>query len=70
MSTNPKTPAPKRRPDGREVEVLNPRYEGATVEMVVKALLQRPRNADQESEGKPPEGSKPGGRAAEHRIGG
>ena len=46
MSTNPKTPAPKRRPDGREVEVLNPRYEGATFEMVVKALLQRPRKAE------------------------
>ena len=53
MSTNPKAPAPKRRPDGREVEVLNPRYEGATVEMVVKAMLQRPRKSGQEGDGEP-----------------
>ena len=55
MSANSKTPAPKRRPDGREVEVLNPRYEGATVEMVVKAMLQRPRKSDQDGDGEPPD---------------
>ena len=63
MSTNPKTPAPKRRPDGREVEVLNPRYEGATVEMVVKAMLQRPRKSDQDGDGEPPDA--PGSGAAQ-----
>ena len=35
-----------------EVEVLNPRYEGATIGMVVKAMLRRPRKADQEGDGK------------------
>ena len=62
MSTNPKPPAPKRRPDGREVEVLNPRYEGATFEMVVKAMLQRPRKKpDQEGDGEPPDEPDQGG---------
>ena len=56
MSANSKTPAPKRRPDGREVEVLNPRYEGATVEMVVKAMLQRPKKSGKPSGKDDPEG--------------
>ena len=37
MSKDPKTPTPIK------VDVINPRYEGATFEMVVKAMLQRPR---------------------------
>ena len=56
MSANSKTPAPKRRPDGREVEVLNPRYEGATFEMVVKAMLQRPKKSGKPSGKDDPEG--------------
>ena len=33
----------KPKPPDIEVKVVNPRYEGATVEMVVKAMLQRPK---------------------------
>ena len=39
MNDTPKTP---------KVVIRNPRYEGATFEMVVKAMLRRPRKADQE----------------------
>ena len=35
-----------------DIEVVNPRYKGATFEMVVKALLQRPRKAEK-ARGKP-----------------
>ncbi len=38
---------PKPKPAYMDVEVVNQRYKGATFEMVVKALLQRPRKADQ-----------------------
>ena len=31
-----------------KIDVKNPRYEGATFEMVVKAMLQRPKKSDQE----------------------
>ena len=41
MSTEPKTPAPKR-PTPIKVDVVNPRYEGATIKMMGKVLLQRP----------------------------
>ena len=42
MSTPPKTPAPKPTTPIK-VDVINPRYQGATFEMVADALLQRPR---------------------------
>ena len=41
----------KPKPADIEVEVVNPRYEGATFEMVVRAMLQRPRKrADQDED--------------------
>ena len=47
MSKDPKTPAPKLPPPADiEVDVVNPRYEGATIEMVVKAMLQRPKKPE------------------------
>ena len=47
MSKDPKTPAPKPPPPADiEVDVVNPRYEGATIEMVVKAMLQRPKKPE------------------------
>ena len=43
MSTDSKPTAPKApKPKNIEIEVVNPRYEGATFEMVVKAMLRRP----------------------------
>ena len=40
-----------------EVEVVNPRYKGATPLMVAKALLQRPKKAAEKPSGKDePEG--------------
>ena len=44
MSTDSKPTAPKApKPKDIEIEVVNPRYEGATPIMVAKALLQRPK---------------------------
>ena len=43
----------KPKPADLDIEVVNPRYEGATIEMVVKAMLQRPRKSDQEGDGDP-----------------
>ncbi len=40
-------------PKNIEVNVKNPRYEGATPGMVARALLRRPKKVDQESEGEP-----------------
>ena len=54
MSTNPKLPASKP-PKSIKVDVKNPRYEGATFEMVVKALLQRPRKVEKPSRKDEPE---------------
>ena len=54
MTTPTKSPAPKT-PKDIEVDVKNPRYEGATIEMVVKAMLQRPRKSDQDGDGEPPD---------------
>ena len=53
MSTNSKPTAPKApKPKNIEIEVVNPRYEGATFEMVVKAMLRRPRKKpDQDEDG-------------------
>ena len=42
MSKDPKLPAPKPPPAEIEIDVVNPRYEGATPEMVGRLLLQRP----------------------------
>ena len=41
MSKDPKPPVPKP-PTPIKADVKNPRYEGATIETVVKAMLQRP----------------------------
>ena len=46
---------PDAKPAYMDIEVVNPRYEGATFEMVVKAMLRRPRKADQEGDGEPPD---------------
>ena len=54
MSKDPKPPVPKP-PTPIKADVKNPRYEGATFEMVVKAMLQRPRKSDQEGDGEPPD---------------
>ena len=54
MSTDTEAPATTLPADKIEIEVVNPRYEGATIEMVVKAMLQRPRKTDQEGDGEPP----------------
>ena len=40
-------------PTDIEIDVVNPRYEGATFEMVVKAMLRRPRKSDQGGDGDP-----------------
>ena len=55
MSTNPKAPASKPSRDIK-VDVINPRYEGATFEMVVKAMLQRPKKSGKPSGKDDPEG--------------
>ena len=60
MSTNPKSPAPKP-PKDIEVDVKNTRYEGATIEVMAKALLQHPRKVDQKDDGEPPDETKSGG---------
>ena len=44
MRKSTKSPASKP-PKDIKVDVKNPRYEGATIEMVAKAMLQRPRKA-------------------------
>ena len=53
MSKETKHPAPKP-PKDIEIEVVNPRYEGANFEMVVKAMLQRPRK-EKKAKGEEPE---------------
>ena len=55
MAKSPKPPASKP-PKDIKVDVKNPRYEGATFEMVVKAMLQRPRKG-----GNPNRKDDPGG---------
>ena len=42
MTKSPKPPPAPESPKNIKVGVINPRYEGATFEMVVKAMLQRP----------------------------
>ena len=55
MSAGPKTSAPNT-PKDIKVDVKNPRYEGATFEMVVKAMLQRPKKSGKPSGKDDPEG--------------
>ena len=52
-ATKPPTPI--------KADVKNPRYEGATFEMVVKAMLQRPKKADQKDNDEPPDEPESGG---------
>ena len=52
MSTDSKPTAPKP-PKDIEIEVVNPRYEGATPIMVAKALLQRPKKDEQDEKDEP-----------------
>ena len=60
MSKDTKKPATKP-PTPIKVDVVNPRYEGATFEMVVKAMLQRPRKADQKGDDEAPDEPESGG---------
>ena len=60
MSKDTKTPTPKT-PKNIKVVVKNPRYEGATFEMVVKAMLQRPRKSDQKGDDEAPDEPESGG---------
>ena len=53
MTKSPKPPASKP-PKDIKVDVKNPRYEGATFEMVVKAMLQRPPK-EKKAKGEEPE---------------
>ena len=48
MSPHSKSSAP-RPPKNIKVDVINPNYEGATFEMVVKAMLQRPKKTENPS---------------------
>ena len=41
-------PDAKHKPAYMDIKAVNPRYEGATFEIVVKAMLQRPKKADSE----------------------
>ena len=58
MDKDTKHPAPKP-PKNIEVGVKNPRYEGATIEMVVKAMLQRPKKTNQEQVSDPENSEEP-----------
>ena len=53
MSPHSKSSAP-RPPKNIKVDVINPNYEGATFEMVVKAMLQRPPK-EKKAKGEEPE---------------
>ena len=55
MTNNKATSKDKQKlPKDIEIDVKNPRYEGATFEMVVKAMLQRPRK-EKKAKGEEPE---------------
>ena len=51
----------KPNPADVKIKVINPRYEGATFEMVVKAMLQRPRKSDQKGDDEAPDEPESGG---------
>ena len=53
MTNNRATSKDKTKTADIEIEVANPRYEGATFEMVVKAMLQRPRKEKKAKGGEP-----------------
>ena len=55
MTKTSKPPAPKP-PKDIKVDVKNPRYEGATIEMVAKAMLQRPKKSGKPSRKDDPKG--------------
>ena len=46
MTKNEPPSNDKPKPAEIKVDVVNPRYEGATVEMVVKAMLRRPKRPE------------------------
>ena len=50
-------PDAKPKPAYMDIEVVNPRYEGATFEMVVDALLQRPRKRPDQDDDEPTDDS-------------
>ena len=54
MTNNKATSKDKPKPADLKIEVVNPNYEGATFEMVVKAMLQRPRK-EKKAKGEEPE---------------
>ena len=56
MTNNRETSKVKPKTADLKIEVVNPRYEGATVEMVVKAMLQRPRKEKKAKDEKPETG--------------
>ena len=56
MTDNKAVSKDKPKPPAVEVTVINPRYEGATFEMVVKAMLQRPKKSGKPSGKDDPEG--------------
>ncbi len=53
MMDNKAVSKDKPKPPAVEVKVVNPRYEGATFEMVVKAMLQRPKKDEKPKDEKP-----------------
>ena len=53
MTDNKAVSKDKPKPPAVEVKVVNPRYEGATFEMVVKAMLQRPRKRPDQDDDEP-----------------
>ena len=56
MTDNKATKKDKPKAAAIDVDVVNPRYEGATFEMVVKAMLQRPRKGGNPNRKDDPEG--------------
>ena len=59
LKGSPTTKAPKPPRAEIAVDVVNPAYEGATIEMVGKALLRRPPKADDEGEEESPDAHSP-----------
>ena len=56
-SENQTMPDAKPRPANTDIEVVNPRYEGSTFEMVADALLQRPRKRPDQDDDEPTDDS-------------
>ena len=51
--SDPKTTTPKPPPADIKIEVVNPRYEGATLAMVGRALLRSPPKSKAKDRGQP-----------------